>query len=130
MQDTNHLTLVARVVKEPELKNLNAGTSRLDVNIAFNESRKNGDKWEDVGNFAFISYWGRQAESMASLLHKGQQLVITGHLHVNTWEKDGKKNSVLQIIPDSTQLVGGKKSGNSQETSEDGFDSSSNIIPW
>ena len=39
---------------------------------------------------------------------KGSPLLIDGRLKLDTWEKDGKKNSKLRVVCDRMQLLGGR----------------------
>lgn len=59
MQDNNHVSIIGRVTKDIDDKNFGyttGGTACLNISIASNESRKNGDTWEDYGNFLTSVY--------------------------------------------------------------------------
>lgn len=52
--------------------------------------------------FAFTDTIGKYAK-------KGDQLVITGNLVADSWEKDGKKFTKNKVIIDTFEFVGSKK---------------------
>lgn len=111
MQDLNTVSLIGRLVKDSEMN----GT-RLNFTVAFNTTKKDGDKYTDEGNFIDLCLWGKQASSLAPYLNKGQQVAILGHLHQDKWEKEGQKHSKISVMVDSIQLLGGvKKEGASMK---------------
>lgn len=105
MTDINHVVLVGRVCKDAELKN-----ERCDFSIAFNTTKKDGSNYTDESNFLNLSLWGKRASALAPKLIKGKQVVISGHLKINKWEKDGKTNYSTNVVIDEIQIVGGSKS--------------------
>jgi single-strand DNA-binding protein len=44
-------------------------------------------------------------------LNKGSSVLIEGRLKLDTWEKDGKKNSKLRVIGERMQMLGAKGAG-------------------
>jgi len=58
-----------------------------------------------------VTLWGRTAEVAGEYVTKGSPLLIEGRLKLDTWEKDGKKNSKLRVVCERMQLLGGKGEG-------------------
>lgn len=108
MKDSNHVHFIGRLVKDAELKNFD-GYSRLDFCVAFNTSKKDGDKWVDESNFINLSISGNKANSLSSYLVKGTQVSIEGHLKQSRWEKDGQKHSRIDVAVEEIQLLGSSK---------------------
>lgn len=113
MQDINHGVVIGRIATEPKLTRDNY--SRLDFSLVFNTTKKNGDKYEDEGNFINLNLWGKRAESMVNIMDKGRQVAIDYHLKIDTWEKDGQKNYKTNIVVDSIQLLGSKKTSDDSD---------------
>jgi single-strand DNA-binding protein len=44
-------------------------------------------------------------------LNKGSSVMIEGRLKLDTWEKDGKKNSKLRVIGERMVMLGSKTGG-------------------
>ena len=91
------------------------------VSIASNRSIKKNEKWEDEVSYFDVTIWGKVAESLKNKLVKGKQIAVTGYLKQDRWEKDGKKQSKINIIAESVQLVGGGKSENTSEGTTEEF---------
>jgi single-strand DNA-binding protein len=119
MTDLNHVVLIGRLTRDIDEKAfayLPSGQARMNVSIAVNRSRKNGDQWVDEVNYFDVTIWGKQAENLKKFLSKGKQIAVDGSLRQDRWEKDGQKFSRVTITANNVQLLGGKSDNNGQET--------------
>ena len=109
MASFNRVILVGNLTRDPELKYIPSGTAVCDVGLAVNDRRKgpNGD-WIDETTFVEVTLWSRTAEVASEYLTKGASVLIEGRLKLDTWEKDGKKNSKLRVVGEKMQMLGGK----------------------
>ncbi len=73
MQDINSVILVARLVRDAEIKYTNTGYAILNFSVASNRSVKRNDTWEDEVSFFNCTLFGKRAESLAQYLIKGKQ---------------------------------------------------------
>lgn len=121
MQDLNRVVLIGRLAKDGELKQMSSGSSRLDFSVAFNTTKKNGNEYQDEGNFVNLSYWGKIAEVIAPRMKKGTQVAIEGHLKQDKWEKDGQKHYDLRLIPETVQIMSSKAAKQDNEPGEQQF---------
>ena len=120
MTDTNSIILIGRITKdcgvdERSFSYVGNGIAKAIVSLAVNRSVKKGDKWEDEVSFIDVTIWGKTAENLKSNLVKGKQICVHGYLKQDRWEKDGKKQSRLNVIAEQVQLLGGGKSAESEE---------------
>jgi single-strand DNA-binding protein len=94
------------------LRYISSGTAVTDVGLAVNDRRKNASgEWVEETTFVDVTLWGRTAEVAGEYVTKGSPLLIEGRLKLDTWEKDGKKNSKLRVVCDRMQLLGGRGDG-------------------
>jgi single-strand DNA-binding protein len=108
MQDTNSITLVGRLTRDPELRSTVSGLSVCSLRLAYTQARKNGDQWVEDTGYIDVSVWGPQGENVAKFLAKGRQVVVLGRLDFKTWQdKEGKNRDSYQIVANSVQFVGG-----------------------
>ena len=123
MKDTNEIVIIGRLTRDPELAYTNGGTACLKFAIAVNESRKKSDgTWGDYANFFDVVVWGKTAENIKPYLNKGKQVSVSGSLHQDRWEKDGRTNSRVNINAEDVQLLGGKsESSSAPKVDADGF---------
>ena len=109
MTDINSVVLVGRITKdvgsdERSFSYIGNGTAKAVVNIAVNRGVKKGDKWEDEASFFDVVIWGKTAENLKPRLAKGTQIAVSGYLKQDRWEKDGQKQSRVQIIADMVEV--------------------------
>lgn len=109
MTDINSVVLVGRITKdvgsdERSFSYVGNGTVKAVVNIAVNRGVKKGDKWEDETSFFDVVIWGKTAENLKPRLTKGTQITVSGHLKQDRWEKDGQKQSRVQVVADMVEV--------------------------
>ena len=109
MTDINSVVLVGRITKdvgsdERSFSYVGNGTAKAVVNIAVNRSVKKGDKWEDETSFFDVTIWGKTAENLKPRLTKGTQITVSGYLKQDRWEKDGQKQSRVQVVADMVEI--------------------------
>ena len=122
MTDLNDVVLIGRLTRdlgtdERSFSYVGNGTAKAVVSLAVNRSVKKGDKWEDEVSFFDVTIWGKMAENLKPNLVKGKQICVRGYLKQDRWEKDGQKQSRINIIAESVQLLGG---GNKQQSNGQG----------
>jgi single-strand DNA-binding protein len=112
MASYNRVILVGNLTRDPELRYIPSGTAVTEVGLAVNDRRKNSaGEWVDETTFVDVTLWGRTAEIASEYLNKGSSVLIEGRLKLDTWEKDGKKNSKLRVIGERMQMLGGRGGG-------------------
>ena len=109
MTDINSVVLVGRITKdvgsdERSFSYIGNGTAKAVVNIAVNRGVKKGDKWEDETSFFDVVIWGKTAENLKPRLTKGTQITVSGYLKQDRWEKDGQKQSRVQVVADMVEI--------------------------
>ena len=112
MASFNRVVLLGNLTRDPELRYIPSGTAVTDIGLAINDRRKgpNGD-WIEETTFVDVTLWGRTAEVASEYLSKGSSVLVEGRLKLDTWEKDGKKNSKLRVVGERMQMLGAKSPG-------------------
>lgn len=114
MASFNKVILLGNVTRDPELRYIASGTAVTDIGLAVNDRRKTASgEWVEETTFVDVTLWGRTAEIAGEYVTKGSPLLIEGRLKLDTWEKDGKKNSKLRVVCDRMQLLGSRSGGGS-----------------
>ena len=109
MASFNKVILLGNVTRDPELRYISSGTAVTDIGLAVNDRRKTASgEWVEETTFVDVTLWGRTAEIAGEYVTKGSPLLIEGRLKLDTWEKDGKKNSKLRVVCDRMQLLGSR----------------------
>ncbi len=110
----NRVFLMGNVTRDPELRYIANGTAVTDIGLAINDRRKSASgEWVEETTFVDVTLWGRTAEIAGEYVTKGAPLLVEGRLKLDTWEKDGKKNSKLRVVGDRMHLIGPRGGGRS-----------------
>jgi len=119
----NQVTLIGRLVKEPEL--VNAGDKqKLDFTLAVNT------KVKGKADFISCTAWGKTAEIMAKYLSKGSQVCVYGEIKNNNYEDSkGVKHYGMKVQVNSIEFVGNKESSNAEVTEDNSYDQAPSSIP-
>ena len=126
MTDTNSIILIGRLTKdcgadERSFSYVGNGTAKAVVSLAVNRSVKKGNSWEDEVSYIDVTIWGKTAENLKANLVKGKQICVCGYLKQDRWEKDGQKQSRLNVVAESVQLLGGGNKGGNNQQNDGGF---------
>lgn len=107
----NKALIIGNLTRDPELKSLPSGIQVCSFSIATNHvyRDKDGNK-KETAEFHNIVVFGRQAETSAQYLHKGDSALIEGRLQTRSWEADGQKKYRTEIVADRVQF-GEKRAG-------------------
>lgn len=77
-------------------------TLAVDRGYTANREQKETD-------FVPIVVWGKPAEFCGNYLKKGSKILVDGRLQIRSYEKDGQKRYVTEVIANSVDALGGKK---------------------
>ena len=108
--DLNKVILVGRLVRDPEIRYTQGGTSVANFSLASNRTYlQNGEKKELTSFFNCIA-WSKLGEIIVQYCKKGRRVGIEGRLQQRAWEdKDGNKRSTVEVVVDNFQFLDGKR---------------------
>lgn len=108
----NKVMLIGHVGKDPELKYMPSGGAVANFNIATNESYKDKTgKLVEKTEWHKVVVYARTAEVVAEYVKKGAQVFVEGKLQTRSWDKDGVKHYMTEIVAFNVQFLGSKKGG-------------------
>jgi single-strand DNA-binding protein len=107
----NHCTLMGRLVKDPEFKQINDSFCKLTFVLAVNRGyKKEADAIE--ADFIPICLTGNNAIIGEKILQKGAAVLIWGNIHVRNYEKNNERKWITEVIGKNFQVVDRKGSIN------------------
>ena len=109
----NNVTLVRRLVAPPDLRKTPNNVSSLQGTLAVNRNFKNenGDREADFINF---QAWRGTADIIAQYCSKGSLIGLTGRIQVRSYEKDGQRRYVTEVVAESVALIESRNNQNGQ----------------
>ena len=110
----NRVLILGNCGKDPEVRVV--GENKVaSFSVATTEKYKDSKsgEWKENTEWHNIVCWRNTAELAEKYIKKGTQLFIEGKLRTRSWEKDGEKRYVTEIVADSIQLLGKKEGSDS-----------------
>ena len=95
------ITVTGTLTRDPEIKYAQSGTAMLKLALAATRRQQNRDtkQWEDDGDPLYIdvTFFGDRENYLGDILHKGDQLSVSGALVRRNWEANGKTGVALEV---------------------------------
>lgn len=95
------ITVTGTLTRDPEIKYAQSGTAMLKLALAATRRQQNRDtkQWEDDGDPLYIdvTFFGDRDNYLGDILHKGDQLSVSGALVRRNWESNGKSGVALEV---------------------------------
>lgn len=108
MRNINQCIITGTVGRDAELAVTKSGASVCKFSIAHNRVRKNQqtNQWETVNTTWWrVSYFGNDAEALASQIKKRDRVTVTGSAELNEYTaRDGSVRVDLQLTADSVDV--------------------------
>lgn len=105
----NHITIMGRLTKEPELRQTQSGKAVANFTLAVDRdyAEKGAERQTD---FIECVAWRGTAEFVDKYFGRGQMAVVSGRLQIRDWEdKDGNKRRSAEIVADNVYFGESKR---------------------
>ena len=108
----NKVILVGRITKDPELRNINSGSSVVNFTIAVNRPvAQNADQNQNNADFINCVIWNKQAENLAKYVKQGSLIGVEGRIQTRSYESNGTTRYITEVLCDNVQFLETKKDG-------------------
>ena len=109
----NQVSLIGRLVHDPELRFTKSGTAVCNFRLARNE--KHGEQEKPL--FIDVTAWGKLGETVKEHKHQGDQVAISDRLDYSEYtDSENHKRSKLSVVAASIEFLA-KKNGNGKDAS-------------
>lgn len=105
------ITLVGRLVADPQLRHTNSGKAVSTIRIAVADGSET--------SFHSVVLWGRTAEVVCQYLVKGRLVEVTGHANERTYTaSDDTERTVTEIVAWRVQFISRPKASSATTSKE------------
>lgn len=104
----NHVVVVGRLTKKPELKFTANGTKYTQFSVAAQRNFKN-KSGEYEADFINCLMWRTAAENFVKFTDKGSLVGIEGRIQTRSYDKDGKPVYITEVLAEGFSLLETKK---------------------
>ncbi len=97
---SNSITLIGNLTRDPELRYTTGGRGVASFGIAVNRRYQQNNEWVEQVSFFNVVCWGELGENAAATLTKGSRAIVTGRLEQRSYETNGEKKSIVEVVAD------------------------------
>lgn len=109
----NHVVIMGRMVRDPELRQLDNGTSVTSFSVAVERNYVDKTTNERQADFLNVVAWRQTADFVYKYFHQGDMIALEGSLQSRKYtDKDGNNRIAIEIVASNISFCGGKNGGN------------------
>ena len=109
----NHITIIGRLTKDPELRKTQSGVSVVSFTVAVDRDFKNGD--EKATALIYCRAWRGTADFISKYFGKGRMIVVDGALNSRKWQdKDGNNRVSWEVQAQNVYFADSKRNDDGQ----------------
>ena len=113
----NHITLMGRLVRDPELRRTGSGIAVASFRIAVDRDFAPKDGGERKADFIDCVAWRQTGEFISKYFTKGRMIVVDGRLEMRDWnDKDGNKRTSAEVVVANAYFGDSKRDGEGGST--------------
>ena len=106
----NHITIMGRLTRDPELRRTGSGIAVASFSVAVDRDFGKNENGEKETDFIDCVAWRQTGEFVSKYFTKGSMIVVSGRLQVRSWtDKDGNKRRTAEVVADNVYFGGGKR---------------------
>ena len=111
----NHIVLMGRLTRDPELRRTQSGASVASFTLAVDRDYA-AQGAERETDFVDIVAWRNTAEFVSKYFAKGRMAVVSGRLQIRNWQdKEGNKRRSAEVVADNVYFGDSKREGTSEQ---------------
>jgi single-strand DNA-binding protein len=98
----NHITIMGRLTRDPELRTTQSGVSVTSFTVAVDRDFGGRDGGERQTDFIDCVAWRQTGEFVSKYFRKGSMIVVSGRLQSRKWQdRDGNNRTSWEVNADN-----------------------------
>ena len=116
----NHITIMGRLTRDPELRRTGSGVAVASFTVAVDRDFSGRDGGERETDFIDCVAWRQSGEFVSKYFTKGSMIVVSGRLQIRSWtDKEGNKRRTAEVVADNCYFGESKRSEGGSSTGSD-----------
>ena len=108
----NHIVIMGRLVRDPELRRTGSGVAVASFRVAVDRDFAPKDGGERKADFIDCVAWRQTGEFISKYFTKGRMIVVEGRLEMRDWtDKEGNKRTTAEIVVANAYFGDSKRDG-------------------
>ena len=113
----NHITIMGRLTRDPELRRTGSGIAVASFTLAVDRDFPNKETGEKETDFIDCVAWRQTGEFVSKYFTKGRMAVVSGRLQIRKWKNDqGENRYSTEVVADNVYFGDSKQEGNTGNT--------------
>lgn len=105
----NHITIMGRFVRDPELRRTGSGIAVASFTLAVDRDFKSSNGGDKEVDFIDCVAWRQTGEFVSKYFTRGRMAVVSGRLQIRSWtDKDGNKRRTAEVVADNVYFADSK----------------------
>lgn len=106
----NHIVLMGRLTRDPELRRTGSGVAVTSFTLAVDRDFADKQSGQKGCDFIDVVVWRSTAEFVSKYFSKGKMAVVSGRLEIRDWtDKEGNKRRNAEVVADNVYFGDSKK---------------------
>jgi len=111
----NHIVIMGRLTKDPELRTTQSGVSVTSFTLAVDRDFKDKNTGERQTDWIDVVAWRGTGEFVSRYFSRGRMAVVEGRLQMREWtDKEGNRRTTAEVVADSVYFGDSKRDGDGQ----------------
>ena len=117
----NHITIMGRLTRDPELRRTGSGIAVASFSLAVDSDYSPKDGGERETDFIDCVAWRQTGEFVSKYFTKGRMAVVSGRLQIRSWtDKDGNKRRTAEVVADNVYFGDSRRDSDNSGSSYGG----------
>ena len=115
----NHITIMGRLTRDPELRYTQSQTPVTSFTLAVDRDYSGRDGGERQTDFIDCVAWRQTAEFVSKYFQKGSMAVVSGRLQLRDWtDREGGKRRSAEVVVENIYFGESKRRDSDESRSE------------
>ena len=113
----NHIIIMGRLTRDPELRRTGSGIAVASFTLAVDRDFGGRDGGERETDFIDCVAWRQTGDFVSKYFTKGRMAVVSGRLQIRNWtDKDGNKRRTAEVVADNVYFGDSRRDGDTGST--------------
>lgn len=108
----NHIVIMGRLARDPELRHTTTGTPVASFRLAVDRDFRDKNTGERATDWIDVVAWRNTAEFVSRYFTKGRMVVVEGRLQVRGWtDKNGQQRTTAEVVAENVYFGDSRRDG-------------------
>ena len=108
----NHIVIMGRLARDPELRRTQSGVPVASFRLAVDRDFKDKNTGERGTDWIDVVAWRATGEFVSRYFTKGRMAVVEGRLQMRDWtDKEGNKRTSAEVVADNVYFGDSRRDG-------------------